>query len=1461
MKRTHERENELNHQENESSDSDDDDESGVDEPKSDERFMDDESDDQLQPTTDHLSLEAAPNDSSTLFLDSFYGIASLDSSERAASARVMIHHCLLAKSSNAVDFSGQMKDASYALRRLLNGLCSGRAAARQGNAAALSSFLKVAASLDLIKAIRAEWFSSSKNKFDDKSLRESAFQSDLAFVRYALMTVTEPTANESGHGGRSRKASEERDLRFGRLFGVSAIARSGILLSFSVEDLDETLSVAKHLVADLIELYRYKKWMREPVAHAICSLLLALDGDWQKNPVARQLIAHLVENAIIPQFLCKGDNENELRDESTIINGDSGRVTRDLVHSYSAEQIAVALCIQFLQRQFQLRGDDVKDNGELMNSLSYPLNPPLFSVEGVPLMASALVETSSVTQPRLHLVWDVIFLYLTDSCSAAPSKAKVDWRQPAASAILGENFDDRIGALIRHVVLNQLLEVGIAVETRDHVVSENKGSKNSKGAMDRLSLALCLVRNFSGVEFLSSLRGNTRLILTVEQLETHIFTSDITQHLFLEVVCVSGKSKQHSLKSFALHVLDQMVNVFSNHGPFNDGTKQLEEMNLKRLSFAFALLRCDSRFDSKTKTLAVESLLGFARKGNQMNEDNTIMKITVRKFMDFLQSQILNGDVGIVSAYSIQGYVDQLFHLGKKLDPTDNDQGASVQEILGFLFAVAFFDCGSIQAADTSVVSKKKKKSKIRQSVGQKSPIASIGSMIKEVRLSKCLAPVLPYEVRTVASARLFSLLTDRISATVHSAGTEKESQIVDLLWQVHEWRSHLLASGAKQITSFTVNQTDDMDTNSYNDPESIVSQLVDAARNPHENNGTSLTRWKKGCAILALTLSMHLLSCGSPGINVDDIDPDADDDEDYEDTVGFLNDLNHLVSLFSKQDAQLKNQPLSTLAELCARVLSCPLGVGNQSRGASPTLLREAVKFAWVGGLSIVASEKADDTSSLNTEVIRILLNSIGAFDDNEDSNDGEEDDISEDDDRSNSSDKGLFSDNTSVAGVEDQRMDETHNQYEDPSIDMDDDDEEEVNSSKLQALLEEDSDADVDEGELEHHEGADAALAKLIRLKQDARKAGLLARERTEIARQMRCMFLIEVLVVGKKGTWGPLLHVDLIMQLVLPILQYRYEIVKSLAKAIEKRSSIGSPEKVALVNRLTALLRNKILKAKVADLEWSESFDVSNSSQGFASTLLTQAMKTNEKDHQALCAGALIYMLRGISDADLKLKCASVYANAVTLWASKRTCKLDVLFFESLIFQYPVLAQACLGEALATAATNGRSSFIKSESYRLLSLLFNPKLNASVTAFEQLAMKRIIEASGSVLASIVVSVNDTEMIKTKRVRDVLRATDKVILFLSTTSNVTREHMTELNQIEDRLKKIKETNESQGIVKSIDNLMRIIEDLSMSSDVSRNSNEPSQKNKDDDFMDVETSTEKADTSKSKKKKKSKKR
>jgi len=164
------------------------------------------------------------------FMDTFYLLSSEDSSnERSIAARDLIHHCFF------TDGGINYKDSAYALDRLFNGVCSGRAASRQGFASCLASFLRVAQSQgeDDFKTILKEHSESKQTDLDDA---HPAIQ-----IRQLLRETTDfdTVANGSGKSSGSNKnrfagkvkGIEERDHVFGRLFGILAVVRSGMLKS------------------------------------------------------------------------------------------------------------------------------------------------------------------------------------------------------------------------------------------------------------------------------------------------------------------------------------------------------------------------------------------------------------------------------------------------------------------------------------------------------------------------------------------------------------------------------------------------------------------------------------------------------------------------------------------------------------------------------------------------------------------------------------------------------------------------------------------------------------------------------------------------------------------------------------------------------------------------------------------------------------------------------------------------------------------------------------------------------------------------------------------------------------------------------------------------------------------------------------------------------------------------------
>lgn len=164
------------------------------------------------------------------FMDTFYLLSSEDSSkERSIAARDLIHHCFF--SDGGINY----KDSAYALNRLSNGMCSGRAASRQGFASCLTSFLRVAHDQgeDAFKSILKEHSELKQTDFDDDH--------PAILIRQLLRSATDFTneANRSGKNSGSNKKRfagkvkgiEERDHVFGRLFGILAVVRSGMLNS------------------------------------------------------------------------------------------------------------------------------------------------------------------------------------------------------------------------------------------------------------------------------------------------------------------------------------------------------------------------------------------------------------------------------------------------------------------------------------------------------------------------------------------------------------------------------------------------------------------------------------------------------------------------------------------------------------------------------------------------------------------------------------------------------------------------------------------------------------------------------------------------------------------------------------------------------------------------------------------------------------------------------------------------------------------------------------------------------------------------------------------------------------------------------------------------------------------------------------------------------------------------------
>ena len=1157
----------------------------------------------------------------TPFLDAFYGLSASDARERADAAQVVLHHCLLGPDANA-------KDASYAFRRLLNGLCSGRAAARQGNASALASFLKAAFALKKMAEIRS----------DGDATKEVSL---LDFVRLRLIATTDPSQTTG-----KKKGSEERDYQFGRLFGILAIVRSDILLPTEDgdQDLTEIMKVTTDLITDLSDLFWLKRWMREPAAHGIATLLNSFYNGSQTKQCMK-VVKHLVEQIVIPRILqVDGNGEKSKMKHSP------------LVETYCAEQIAIAAHVQS-HVQFHPSG------------LPFPLDRPVVSTESLPLIGQSLSETSSVVQPRTHFVWDAIWSFLTeskDSPDAKSSKTREAAKKLRQQCPVGEDSAvDVVDAIIREVLVKRLLGI-----------EKDGGGSSAKTTHERRSLALCIVKILCGVTYQSATAGPTRIILDADILENVVLTRDLIRTLFLDVICAGNQKKQspHLLKPLALEVLRSLTDAAIESDA--DGNRQLACVR--------AFLKCEIRFDARTKTSTVSDLLHFHDSAVSVSKDRLRLW---NEYISYLEQQFVAKSAAIADNQSTSeatGYVELLYSAAKsimRLDTSSEEGGSALSEfkqsaivrIQAFLMAAAFFKSSSVS------VKAGKKNKKAKKGGNDTHPVLTAATKLNESEGN------IPYSVRIIVSSRFFSLLSDHVSYATHhlddgdkDGKQVKDARMLEILNDVYESWNIIESAGAERYLPAKDGNHDESEPHAYVGKmiAEFQKRLKDFTLTLEKTPGDKLLECQKRCAtgisVLAYTLYLHMLSCGTPEGMTENDDPDQDDEDDVEEIKSAVEELKNIMEGFLRGSNDEDN-PLLGLAESCANILSSPIGSGSLSRGASPKLVREAVKFAWLGGLSVAAEMSSEDQTLIDGDVVNLLLEAIGASGDepmDEDGSDGEEE--SEDEDNGQSSeDEGVFGKASEILdNPEEMEIEDAEDQEEGAEPDSD----VELDLNNLQSMLEEDSDADVDVGELEHHEGADAALAQLIKMKLEARKAGQLVREKLEISNQLRCSLLIEVLI-ARPEAWKHLLRSDVILKMLVPMLNHRRDIEKSLKKATDKGTQTGVGEKKALLERLTSLLKSKFCKMRLASTPCSGSIDIAEYGTQLASQLIEIVKKECTKEHAACCNGGLILVLRAIPNAEGQLAAAAaVYGEAVKEWSTKRTTRLEAGLFDELIVHMP-------------------------------------------------------------------------------------------------------------------------------------------------------------------------------------------
>ena len=141
-------------------------------------------------------------------------------------------------------------------------------------------------------------------------------------------------------------------------------------------------------------------------------------------------------------------------------------------------------------------------------------------------------------------------------------------------------------------------------------------------------------------------------------------------------------------------------------------------------------------------------------------------------------------------------------------------------------------------------------------------------------------------------------------------------------------------------------------------------------------------------------------------------------------------------------------------------------------------------------------------------------------------------------------------------------------------------DNDEKELDPSRLETVLLDDSDDEL----TEHHAGADGKIAQLIKMKQEKRKSVRMAKEKAYLSGWLRCADLLEIALPTT-------LDCEVILMTLLPMLRSIPSLERSISRGVpndteEGRGSATFSEKRALHERLGSLLKTKVCRAQFHD-----------------------------------------------------------------------------------------------------------------------------------------------------------------------------------------------------------------------------------------------------------------------------------
>ena len=954
--------------------------------------------------------------------------------------------------------------------------------------------------------------------------------------------------------------------------------------------------------------------MREPAAHGIIELMSSLAASSQDT------VAKVTNEVIIPSLLLSAPIDDENADLTD---------REQLLRVLTPEKIAVAVHLQ-------------TENSKKAK-FAYPLDEPLLTSDSIPVLASSLSSTASVVYPRCHVVWSVVWTYLTEE-------------RDGIREVRSEG-EDSIEKIVQHVVVDRLL---------------GKGTETGAPSDERRSLALQITSTLCGA-------SDTKLVIPAGLVDT-VLCDDVVKSVFMNVLGASGgkgkakakEGEEHHLKPLTAQVLDDII------------TNCCESADCeRRLAFAKAFLNADARFDTKTRTYTVASIL-MLEGGGSDDEKTAAQRASLwGSYVSFLEERIVSAP----DLHSSTVYIELLYKFGKRdLASPSSDQA---RYVISFFLSGSLFDLSglSIPAGDAKKVSKKSKKKNSKAQDKLPPPSSAdpdklkAGLRIKEL-LSTNEMTSIPAASREIMTARFYSLLSDYISTkNAQTRGSEVKGSRSQLTYQTLVEMCgtilHLEESGAKSYIA-EGDSADAMKTSM--DLVSKAREIADASSIDGLTGDQKLrakTDFTFSCASLMMTLSLQLMCRRDTG--EENENDDDDDDEALHDFVSDLFDcIVGLCAVFddsiSSEDDDEKENPLSAISGLIVNILSSSVGgeiSGNdQIQASASKLTRETVRLAWSGVLSAMSGICTGASSSnelVNEDFISILIESVCG-----ENVDGGDDEQSLDEvDESDEDELGDAFVDASNVGVDLDEVDPSSTNESDESQDEEEDEPEDIDidQAKLEGMLLEDEDAEMgDGGMLEHHAGADKALAKLIKLKQEARKASQTERERVELANRLRCASLLDALFSASvfKSGWLP---TEAVLGSLLPILKARKVLAKSAQVSTDANARKVADEKKTLTDRLSSLIKDKLSKYRCTGEEVDLELVLKASSDIYDET------KSSLNSAQCSCCSlALVTLVRCIPDVEDCVDVKKIYSDAVSNWSTQKSTKIHSLLFGDLIQRMP-------------------------------------------------------------------------------------------------------------------------------------------------------------------------------------------